>query len=181
MDGWMDGWIDGWSSFQELKSASSSPAALFCLLINPSQDSRGQVSPHHTSASFKNIPILPPFPFFFFERLFIFERQRETEQGQGRGRERGRHRIGSRLQAQSCQRRAWHGARTHELQDGDLRRSQTRSQLSHPGAPTATLFTVCGRFSLWYQDQNMIFHIRSDKGPVYLAFPLFFFQVFILK
>ena len=38
--------------------------------------------------------------------LFIFERQRETEHEQGRGRERRRHRIGSKLQALSCQHRA---------------------------------------------------------------------------
>ena len=44
-------------------------------------------------------------PFYY---LFIFERQ-----STGRGREKGRHRIRSRLQAPSCQHRAWCRARTH--------------------------------------------------------------------
>ena len=52
---------------------------------------------------------------YFFKCLFIFERETETEYEQGRGRERGRHRIRSGLQAPSCQHRAQHGARTHEL------------------------------------------------------------------
>ena len=45
------------------------------------------------------------------------------------GSERGRHRIWNRLQALSCQHRAWHGARTHGLLDHDL------NQLSHPAPP----------------------------------------------
>ena len=60
---------------------------------------------------------------------------RETECKQGRGRERGRHRIRNRLQAQSGQPRARHGARTHEPWDRDLSRSQMLNRLSHSGAP----------------------------------------------
>ena len=45
--------------------------------------------------------------------MFIFERETEGEWEWGR--ERGRHRIGSRLQAPSCQHRARRGARTHGL------------------------------------------------------------------
>ena len=41
--------------------------------------------------------------FFIFFNLYLFLRQRETEHERGGGRERGRHRIGSRLQALSCQ------------------------------------------------------------------------------
>ena len=63
--------------------------------------------------------------------MFIFE----TECEWVRGREGGRHRIQSGLQALSCQRRAQHGARTHELRDHDLSRSRTLNRLSHPGAP----------------------------------------------
>ena len=62
-----------------------------------------------------------------------FERGGEEESGTGR--ERGRHRIWSRLQALSCQHRAWCGARTHKPWDHDLSRSWTLNQLSHPGAP----------------------------------------------
>ena len=54
----------------------------------------------------------------FFKHLFIIERQRVTEHEHGRGRERRRHRIRSRLQALSCQHRAWYGARTHKLRSG---------------------------------------------------------------
>ena len=66
---------------------------------------------------------------------YLFLRERETARvGEGQ-RERGRHRIWSRLQALSCQHRARHGARTHELWDHDLSRSWTLNRLSHPGAP----------------------------------------------
>ena len=69
-----------------------------------------------------------------FIYLFIL-RQRETEHEQGRDRERGKHRIKSRLQALSCQHRAWCRARTHKLWDCDLSQSWTLNQLSHPRAP----------------------------------------------
>ena len=47
--------------------------------------------------------------------------------------ERGGYRIQSRLQALSCQHRAQRGARSHELWDHDLSRSQTLNRLSPPG------------------------------------------------
>ena len=56
----------------------------------------------------------------FFFNVYLFLGQRETEHEWGRGRERGRHRIGNRLQALSCQPRAWRGARTHGPWDRDL-------------------------------------------------------------
>ena len=46
--------------------------------------------------------------------MFLYFRERERQRKSGRGRERGRHRIQSRLQAPSCQRRAWCGAWTHD-------------------------------------------------------------------
>ena len=54
------------------------------------------------------------FQYFFkkFFLMFIYFWEREKKHDQGRARERGRHRIGGRLQALSCQHRAWHGART---------------------------------------------------------------------
>ena len=42
-------------------------------------------------------------------------------------------RIQSRLQAPSCQSRAWHGARTHRLRDHDLSRSRTHKIESQVG------------------------------------------------
>ena len=63
--------------------------------------------------------------FFFncFKCLFICERETECEWG--RSRERGRHRIQSRLEALSCQHRAWRRTHTHELWDRDLSQSRT--------------------------------------------------------
>ena len=49
--------------------------------------------------------------------LFIFERDRERAGEGGREREKERERLWSSLQAPSCQHRAWHRVRTHELQD----------------------------------------------------------------
>ena len=48
----------------------------------------------------------------------------------------------SRLQALSCQLRAWHGARTHEPGDHDLSRSWTPNRLSHPGIPVIHLLIL---------------------------------------
>ena len=53
--------------------------------------------------------------------MFIYFWERQSKQG--RGRERGRHRIQSRLQALSCQHRAWWGARTRQLRAHDLSQS----------------------------------------------------------
>ena len=60
--------------------------------------------------------------FFFFTFIYFWET--ETQHKWGRGRERGRHRIGSRLQALSCQHRASCRAWTHGVWDHDLSRSQ---------------------------------------------------------
>ena len=67
--------------------------------------------------------------------LFLRERDRDrTRVGEGQ-RERGRHRIGSRLQAPSCQHRAQCRSWTHEPWDQDLSRSWMLYQLSHLGTP----------------------------------------------
>ena len=55
--------------------------------------------------------------FFFYVYLFLRERERVSGEGQ---RERGRHRIRSRLQALSCQHRAWCSVPTHRPRDHDL-------------------------------------------------------------
>ena len=65
--------------------------------------------------------------------FYFWERERETEIEQGRGRERRRHRIRNRLQALSCQHRAWYGVATHGPWDHDLSPSQMLNRLSHPG------------------------------------------------
>ena len=85
--------------------------------------------------------------FFYFIYLFIylsiywfiyfnvyFLRQCERQSASSGGADRGRHRIGSGLQAPSCQPRAWCGAPTHEPRDHDLSRSRTLHRLSHSGA-----------------------------------------------
>ena len=74
--------------------------------------------------------------------LFIFETERDrawTGEGQ---RERGKHSIRSRLQALSCQHRAWHGTSTHELRNHDLSWRQMLNWLSHPGAPQLGSFCL---------------------------------------
>ena len=85
--------------------------------------------------------------FEFFFNVYLFLRQRETEHEQGRSRERGRHRIGNRLQALSCQHRAWRGARTHGPWDHDLSWSRTLNQPSHPGAPRICRVSRSGSFN----------------------------------
>ena len=72
---------------------------------------------------------------YFFECLFIFEKERDRAKMGEEQRERGRHRIRSRLQALSYQRRARCGARTRELWDHDQSQSWTLNWLSHAGAP----------------------------------------------
>ena len=67
-----------------------------------------------------------------FFNVYFWERDRTRGE---RCRERGRRRIWSRLQALSCQHRAWHGAGTHEPRDHDLSWSWTLNWLSHPGPP----------------------------------------------
>ena len=87
---------------------------------------------------------------FFLMLIYFWKKERErerewekTERELGRGRERQRHRIWSRLQALSCQHRAWHG-RTHELQDHDLSWSRSLNLLSHPGTPVVHFIVATG-------------------------------------
>ena len=75
--------------------------------------------------------------FFFFLNVYFWDRERQSMNG-GRS-ERGRHRIRNRLQALSCQHRAWRGARTHGPQDHDLSRSRPLNRLSHPGTPVVVV------------------------------------------
>ena len=63
-------------------------------------------------------------------------RERDSTGREGAERKRERDRVQSRLQAPSCRHRARRGARTHQLCDQDLSRSQTPHRLSHPGAPS---------------------------------------------
>ena len=66
----------------------------------------------------------------FFFCLFIFERERVSRGGAKREREKERQRTWSRLQAPSCQHRAWLRAPTHEPWDHDLSRSGTLNWLA---------------------------------------------------
>ena len=87
--------------------------------------------------------------FLVFFNVYLFLKQRETEHERGRGRERGRHRTRSRLQALSCQPRAWHGARTHGPWDRDLSWSQMLNRLSHPGALSSHILKSKRRCARW--------------------------------
>ena len=79
--------------------------------------------------------------FFFLMFLHFWDRQRETESKHGRGRERGRRRIWSRLQALSCQHRAWCGVQTNKPWGHDIGQSQT--QPTEPRrCPGAIVFEV---------------------------------------
>ena len=62
--------------------------------------------------------------------LFLIDRERQSTSGGGAEREEDR--IRSRLQALSCQHRAWCGVRTHEWWDSDLSPSQTLTRWSEP-------------------------------------------------
>ena len=66
--------------------------------------------------------------------LIIYFWDRERQSRNGGGSERGSHRIWNRLQALSCQHRAWRGAWTHKPWDHEFNR------LSHPGVPSYSLF-----------------------------------------
>ena len=58
--------------------------------------------------------------FFLIFNVDLFLRERDRARVREEQRERGRHSIRSRLQALSCQHRAWCWAQTHELWDRDL-------------------------------------------------------------
>ena len=106
--------------------------------------------PHSCSVSVSNINIKNNFfknpnsmkinPILFTEtilffKMFIYFWEREIEHEQGRGTERWGHKIWSRLQALSCQHRAWCRAGTHKRRDHDLSRSWPLNQLNHQSAP----------------------------------------------
>ena len=75
--------------------------------------------------------------FFVLFLMFSFIFERQSRWG---GAERRRHRNQSRLQALSCQHRAWRGAWSHELwHDHDLNRSEMLNWLSHPGVDTSKM------------------------------------------
>ena len=108
------------------------------------------------SISFKNI--------FFLMPIYFWER--ETELKWRRGRESGRYRIWSRLQALSCQHRAWCGAWTQEPSDHDLSWSQALNQQSHTGATS----TLCFQFSLTnYSDLSQLLSLSLNTEDMMSA------------
>ena len=84
--------------------------------------------------------------------IFIFERESASRGGT----ERGKHRIWSRLQALSCQHRAWCGAQAHKLWDHDLSWSRPLNQLSHPGAPRSHFLLTRTFFYLKHASEYMV-------------------------
>ena len=106
---------------------------------------------------------------FFFKCFYLFLRQRETEHEQGRGRERGRHRIQSRIQARSCQHRAWHGAQTHRVWDHGLNWRRMLNRQSHPGTPHSIVLkqdlVMGSRSSLW--KYNIVINISVTLREKY--------------
>ena len=80
-----------------------------------------------------------------------------------RGRERGRHRIWSRIQALSGQRRAQHGAQTHEPWGHDPSQSPTLNRLSHSSPPS--LYTFNSLRLKWNQHPPLCL-----PTPVFSAF-----------
>ena len=84
----------------------------------------------------------------------------------GEGRERWRHRIQSRLQVLSCQRRAWCQARTHEPCDHDLSWSWMVNRLSHPGTPTMKLSDNFSTFLRdWKNNYCPSLFLLTDSSP----------------
>ena len=100
--------------------------------------------------------------FLFLIFIYFWERKTETECKQGRNRRRGRHRIQSRIQALSCQHNAWHGARTHELCNHDLRWSRMLNQLSHPGALPSPFFL---KHMGYLQDTVIVCFLNAPRTP----------------
>ena len=107
--------------------------------------------------------------FIFLNFLLMFIYYWETEREQGRGRVRGRHRIGSRLQAPSCQHGAPCGAQTHKPQDHDLSRSRTLDRLSHPGTHVKVIF---------YDYINILMYISHVS---YICITIMFIFLLVLK
>ena len=96
---------------------------------------------------------------YFFNIYFL--RVRERQSTSRAGAERGRHRIGSRLQALSCQHRARHGARIHKVWDPDPSQSWSLNRLSHPGAPLLELlFKIF--WGTWVT--QLVKHLTLDFG-----------------
>ena len=97
---------------------------------------------------------IPVVSFLMF--TYFWDRERQSMSRGGAERERGRHRNWSRLQAPSCQHRAWCRASTHRPWDHDPNRSQTLNRLSHPGAPVFTLLvsTWDDQMPAWWDEMR---------------------------
>ena len=104
--------------------------SFFCRSLESSWENENFDNPKCSDRTFKS-------PLF---NLYLFLRERERQSSSRGGAEKEGDRIQSRLQAPSCQHRAWHGAWTRELQDHDLSWSRTLNPLNHPGTPNVFLF-----------------------------------------
>ena len=117
---------------QNLKQASGSELSA----QNPTQGSNSQTARLRPEPKSDTQPTEPPrHPMF----IHLWERERDRV-WVGKGQRERRHRIWSRLQAPSCQHRAWHRFWTHKPWYHELSQSRTLNRLSYPGAPELLIF-----------------------------------------
>ena len=116
-------------------------------------------------------------PFIYLKNflMFIFKRDRNREQG-GRA-EREGDRSWSRLQAASCQHRAWRGTWTHKPQDHALSQSWTLNQQNHQSAPSLCLLNkhliffwihICLQFPCNLRMNAFVSSFPRCLGPLWL-------------
>ena len=97
--------------------------------------------------------------------IYFWDRERETECERGRGREKGRHRIWSRLQARSCQHRAWRGAWTHELWDQKPELKSDSQPTEPPRCPRHNfLFKKSSNFKVFLKNVYLFLKEREKQG-----------------
>ena len=94
---------------------------------------------------------------FFFNVYLVLRETERAWAGEGQREREGR------LQALSCQHRAWRGAWIHELRDHDLSLSRTLNWLSHPGAPRFWQSFLCTDKSNCPQESTCFICCNQDK------------------
>ena len=85
-----------------------------------------------------------------------------------RERDRQTDRIWSRLQAPSCQYRAWCGAPTHEPWDHDLSQSQMLNWQSHPSTPWIFFYICINAFISCFWMDSYLITLWVSLSPYYI-------------